>query len=171
MGELMIPWCKERGSFTNAFSSNLNTVNLKVFPKHGQIGFILEVNSSEVSNVVSCSVSLMLTRTWDIDILFEKLTPEIGVWKTPFGHSRVWGGGGEEWVGDFMQSLYSFLTSFVRPILWCIGFRALLDLSNYWLDYWRRYNIKGVCWCHIAIIKDGASLKGGTRFFVGAWPL
>ena len=41
-------------------------------------GLILEVNSREVSKVVSCSVSLMLTLTWGIDILFEKLTPEIG---------------------------------------------------------------------------------------------
>ena len=40
-------------------------------------GFILEVNSSEVSKFVSCSISLMLTLTWGIDI-FEKLTPEMG---------------------------------------------------------------------------------------------
>ena len=48
------------------------------FPKHGGIGFILEVNSLEVSNVVSCSVSLMLTLSWGIDISLEKLTPETG---------------------------------------------------------------------------------------------
>ena len=32
----------------------------------------------EVSKVVSCSVSLILTLNWGTDILFEKLTPEIG---------------------------------------------------------------------------------------------
>ena len=32
-----------------------------------------------LSNVVSCSVSLMLILAWGIDILFEKLTPEHGV--------------------------------------------------------------------------------------------
>ena len=45
MGGLTIALCEERGSFTSAFSSNLNTINPKVFPKHGGIGFILEVNS------------------------------------------------------------------------------------------------------------------------------
>ena len=44
-GGLMIASCKGSWSFTNAFSSNLNTVNPKVFPKHDGIGFILEVNS------------------------------------------------------------------------------------------------------------------------------
>ena len=45
MRGLMIALCKGKGSFTNAFSSNLNTRNLKVFPKYGGKGFILEVNS------------------------------------------------------------------------------------------------------------------------------
>ena len=45
MGRLMIALCKRRGSFTKAFSGNLNTINRKVFPKHGGIGFIPEVNS------------------------------------------------------------------------------------------------------------------------------
>ena len=44
-GGLMIASCKGSWSFTNAFSSNLSPVNPKVFPKHGGIGFILEVNS------------------------------------------------------------------------------------------------------------------------------
>ena len=43
-GGLMITLCKGWGSFTNAFSSNLKTINPKVLPKHGEIGFILEVN-------------------------------------------------------------------------------------------------------------------------------
>ena len=78
-GGLMIASCKGRVSFTNALFSNLNTINLKVFPKHGGISKILEVNSLEVSNGVSCTVSHMLTLTWGIDILFEKLPPEIRV--------------------------------------------------------------------------------------------
>ena len=41
-------------------------------------GFILKVNSYEISKVVPCSVSLMFTLNWGIDILFEKLTPETG---------------------------------------------------------------------------------------------
>ena len=45
MGELIVALCKGRGSFTYAFSSNLNTKGLRVFSKHGGIGFILEVNS------------------------------------------------------------------------------------------------------------------------------
>ena len=45
MGGLMIALRKGRGSFTNAISSNPNTINSKVFPKHGGIGFIVEVIS------------------------------------------------------------------------------------------------------------------------------
>ena len=41
----MIALRKGRGSFTNAISSNPNTINSKVFPKHGGIGFIVEVIS------------------------------------------------------------------------------------------------------------------------------
>ena len=50
--------------------------------------FILEVNSYELSKVVSCSVSLVLTFTWGIDKLFERLTLQIGslIWKTPLSH-------------------------------------------------------------------------------------
>ena len=72
--------------------------------------FILEVNVNglQVSKVVSCSVFLMLTLTWGIYILFEKLTPEIGgcICKTPFAQYASRG-------GDFMQSLPSLLISLV----------------------------------------------------------
>ena len=44
MKGLMIALCKGRESFANTTSSNLNTINPKVFPMHGGIGFILEVN-------------------------------------------------------------------------------------------------------------------------------
>ena len=40
--------------------------------------FTFEVNSYEVSKAISCSVSLMLAFTWGIEILFEKLTLQIG---------------------------------------------------------------------------------------------
>ena len=41
-------------------------------------GFILGLTvMEEVSKFVSYSVSLILTLTWDTDIVFEKLTPEI----------------------------------------------------------------------------------------------
>ena len=49
-------------SFTNAFSSNMNTLNLRIF---------LKVNSKEVSKVDSSSVSLSLTQTWFINIYLE----------------------------------------------------------------------------------------------------
>ena len=71
----MIALCKGKVSLKNAFSSNLNTINLKGFKPDG-IKFIREVNRQELSNVVSCSVSLMLILAQGIDI-FEKLTPEI----------------------------------------------------------------------------------------------
>ena len=75
----------------NAFSSNLNTVNLhlKIKPRSFykiMEGFILKVNSWEISKVVPCLLSIMLTLTWGIDISFEKLALETGgwIWKTPF---------------------------------------------------------------------------------------
>ena len=40
-------------------------------------GFILEVNGQDIPKVDSSSVSLLLTLVSDIDILFEKLTPQI----------------------------------------------------------------------------------------------
>ena len=75
-----------RDSFTNAFSVSLETVNLTNFALYTlenkaltklliMEGFILEVNSYEVSKAMPCLVPLMLTITWGIDILFEKLTP------------------------------------------------------------------------------------------------
>ena len=42
-------------------------------------GFILGlIVKKEVSKVVSCSVSVILTLNWGIDNIFEKLTKEIG---------------------------------------------------------------------------------------------
>ena len=52
-------------------------------------GFILEVYDYEVSKVKSSSVSLLLTLTWSIYVLYEKLTQQIGdwIWKTSSAHS------------------------------------------------------------------------------------
>ena len=43
-------------------------------------GFILEVYDYEVSKVKSSSVSLLLTLTWSIYVLYEKLAQQIGDW-------------------------------------------------------------------------------------------
>ena len=60
----------------NAFSSrsNLSTLNLHLKISFSPKGF----NSQQISKDVSSSVSFMLTLTWGIDVLFEKLTPETG---------------------------------------------------------------------------------------------
>ena len=44
-GGLMIALSNGKGSSTNTFSSNMNTIDPKFFPKHGGIEFIFEVNS------------------------------------------------------------------------------------------------------------------------------
>ena len=60
-------------------------------------GFIFEVYVKEISEAESSSVSLLLTLTWGIDILVEKLTPQVGdsIWKTPSAHYS-------SGIGDFM---------------------------------------------------------------------
>ena len=123
MGRLMIALWKKRGSFTNAFSSN--TVNPKVFLKHGGIGFILQV---------------IEVRSW-------KLTPEIGcwIWKTPFAHSAS-----GRWRSHTKPVFFFYI--FCSDLHFDALIIRLLDVLNYWSDYWRRYNIKGVCWCHLVII-------------------
>ena len=122
--------------------------NLKVFTNHDRIfsdHFIelwkdlsLRLTVKEVSKVVSCSVSLMLTLTWGIDISSQKSAPEIRgwIWKTAIAH---YGSG----VGISCKTWLLYLW----PALWCLGYRALLDMPNYWSDSWERYNLKGVCWC------------------------
>ena len=79
---------------------------------------------------------------WDSDILFEKLTPEIGswIWKTSFANNAFG-------AGDFLQSLSYFLISPVVTCNLCLLYRALLDLPKYWSESWRRYNLKVVYCC------------------------
>ena len=92
----------------NTFSSNLNSLNLHLkirpWPFYKIMkGFILKINSKEISKVASFSVPFMLNLTWGIDVLFEKLTVETEVWiweKNPFHNAS----GG----GDFLQSLSFF---------------------------------------------------------------
>ena len=71
-------------------------------------GFILKVNSYEISKVLSCSVSLMLTLTWGIDILLRKLTSESKGMNLENALCTLSLG-----RGDFMQSVSSFLISLV----------------------------------------------------------
>ena len=56
------------------------------------VGYSLSYRIKE--KFVSCSESLMLTLTWDFDILFEKLPTETGTWtwKTLFAHYVFVGG-------------------------------------------------------------------------------
>ena len=96
----------------NAFSSNLNLLNLHLkitpYPFYKIMKrFFLKVNSLKVSKVASYSVSPMLTLTWGIDILFEKLTPEKGDGFENHPLHYVSRG------GNFMQSLSSFLIRLV----------------------------------------------------------
>ena len=70
-------------------------------------GFIHEANNYEVSKIMSCSVSFILSLTWVIDILFEKVSPEIGFEiEIHFLHTA-------SRSEDFMQCLSSFLMSLV----------------------------------------------------------
>ena len=79
-----------RKSFTNAFSSNLNSVNLKKFPRswwetHLKINpnqllelwkdLSLKLMIKRFQNVESSSVYFLLA--WGIDIFFEKKTQQI----------------------------------------------------------------------------------------------
>ena len=59
---------------------------------------VLIVKKSQ--KVVSCSIFFVLTHTWGIDILLEKLTPETGgwIWETSFLHEYAFVG------RDFMES-------------------------------------------------------------------
>ena len=84
-------------------------LKIKPWPFHRIMeGFILKVYSWVVSKVVSCSIYFMLTLNWGINILFEKLTPEIGGWIREISFAHYASG-----KGDFMQSLSSFLISLV----------------------------------------------------------
>ena len=120
-GGLMIRPCQEQGSLTNAFFSNLKTVNMKIFLQE-KIFLLtwkhihLKINSWPVYRIKEGFILEEIIRRFerlchdhpDFDILFGKLAGQIGVWiwKTIFPHyaSRV---------GDFMQSQTSFLISLV----------------------------------------------------------
>ena len=68
--------------------------------------------------------------TWVINILIEKLTSQIGdwIWKTPSAHYA-------SGVGDLIESLsYFYKKLYWLPVLWFLGYRALLDLHIYGSD-------------------------------------
>ena len=100
-------------------------------------GFFLEINSEEFSKVVSCSVSLMLSLTWGINMLFGKLTPEIGVEFEKHPLNIIPLGVGISCKACLFKYIYWW------PALRCLDYRASLDLPNYWSDAWRRYKSKG----------------------------
>ena len=73
----------------------------------------------------------------DIDVLYEMLTAQIGVGKKPFAHYALG-------VGDFKAFFLIYLVVTHTLIL---DYRTLLDLSSDRAESWRRYTLKGVCWC------------------------
>ena len=48
------------------------------------------------------------------------------------------------WVGISCKICLLFWYFQLWATLWCLNYRALLNLPNYWTDSWRRYNLKGV---------------------------
>ena len=82
---------------------------------------------------MSCSVSLMLVLTWDINISFEELTPQIGGWiwkKNPLYAMPK--GLGISWKAYL---LFSYCQWWL--VLWCVNYIALSDLPSYGSDSWR----------------------------------
>ena len=66
-----------RKSFTNAFSSNLNTKS-EIFPRTWWETRLNEKQSLPVYRIMDQIMDLSLTPNWAIDILFDKLTLQIG---------------------------------------------------------------------------------------------
>ena len=63
----------------NVFSSNLNTVNLKIFPKHGGIftSRYIELWKDSSSRLIVKRFQRLCHVIRGTDMLFERLTPEI----------------------------------------------------------------------------------------------
>ena len=76
------------------------------------------------------------------DILFEKLTPEIGGKFEKHPSYAIPLGLGISSKVCLLFKLFLLVTSTL-----CLDYRTLLDLLKYWLDSWRRYSLKVVCWC------------------------
>ena len=66
-----------RKSFTNAFSSNLNPKS-DIFPRTWWEKRFNEKQSLPVYGIMDQIIDLSFTLNWVIDILFEKLTQQIG---------------------------------------------------------------------------------------------
>ena len=102
--------------------------------------FIIEVN-------VSCLVSLMLTLTWGVNILFEKLTPEVGVsiWKkTKLGTLCLWGCGFHAKPIFFLNIFYgdlhfdAFILGSVKFVLLLVRILEKVQFKMCLLVYWWR---------------------------------
>ena len=126
IAELMIVSYRGMGSFTNAFSINLNTIDLNIF-----IG-------------ISKDLSLRLIVVWGFKCVmpsFPYADTDLGYWHISWKvntrnrelnlqsklHTLCLRG------EDFIQGLSSYLTSKVWwPAPWCPDYRTILDLPNYW---------------------------------------
>ena len=102
---------------------------------------------------LSCSVSFMLTLTWGSQIIWNVKTINRGrIWKAPFVLCLIGLG--------FHAKLAFFWYHWWWSASWCLDYRSLLGLSKYGSDSWRRYNVKGVCWCVDGDLTWGVSLAG-----------
>ena len=89
-GGLMIISCQgTRLNTVSLFPNNVGIFTWKLNCEWTFEGFILGLRvKKEVSELVPCSVFLMLILNWGFNILFEILTPEIRgwIWKPLFAH-------------------------------------------------------------------------------------
>ena len=84
----------------------------------------------------------MLTLTWGIDIIWKDNTTNRELnFKNTLYILRLRGRGFHAKPVSFFKCFYSWL------VVWCLEYKALLDLPNYGSDSWRRHTLKGVCWC------------------------
>ena len=96
------------------FFSNLKTVNLKIFADHEGIYTWIQNHDQSTElwkylflKLIVKSFQRLCNGQLDLDILFVKLTAQIGywIWKIPSAHCVLG-------VGDFMQCLFLFVTSY-----------------------------------------------------------
>ena len=99
-------YTKGMGSFKNAFSSSLNTINLNIFPKHSGISKDLSLRLIVTSFQMLCHVQFPSCWPWSIrywHIIWKVNTRNRGLnLESIFCTPCLWG-------GDFIQSLSSFL--------------------------------------------------------------
>ena len=135
----------EGASFTNAFPSNLNTVNLKIFPNHVGWKSVLKIKPCQYIELWK-DLSLWLT-VKKFQRLCHVQFPSCWAWHHKYRGLNLTQAHYASRVGYFMQSLSSFLISLVVTFTLMLDYRTLLDLSSYGSDSWKRYTLKGICWC------------------------